>query len=82
MKKLYRSQTNKVFAGVLGGMGEYLEVDPVVVRIIFLILTCFTAFFPGLLFYIIALFVVPQRPHIQTQPPVHTTTDSTEAMGE
>jgi phage shock protein C len=62
MKKLYRSNTNKVFAGVLGGIGEYLEVDPVVVRIIFLILTCFTAFFPGILFYIVALFVIPKKP--------------------
>lgn len=62
MKKLYRSETNTIISGVLGGIGEYLELDPVVVRIVFLVLTCFTAFFPGILFYIVALFVIPKRP--------------------
>jgi phage shock protein C len=79
MKKLYRSKTNKVFAGILGGVGEYLELDPVVVRIIFLILTCFTAFFPGILFYIVAFFIVPVKPdavHKHTVPQPEPQTES------
>ncbi len=68
MKKLYRSQNNIILSGVLGGIGEYLELDPVVVRIVFLVLTCFTAFFPGVLFYIVALFVIPKRPVVLVTP--------------
>ncbi len=63
MKKLYRSENNKVISGILGGLGEYLEIDPVVIRIVYLILTCFTAFFPGVVFYIVAHFIVPKKPH-------------------
>ena len=61
-KKLYRSETNKVVAGVLGGIGEYLGIDPVVVRVMFLALTVFTGFIPGLVFYLLALLVVPAKP--------------------
>ncbi len=61
MKKLYRSKDNKIIAGVLGGIAEYLEIDPVVVRIVFVLLTCITGFFPGLVFYFIALFIVPNK---------------------
>lgn len=78
MKKLYRSKTNSIVSGVLGGIGEYLELDPVVVRIIFLILTCFTAFFPGLLFYIVALFVIPKRPITETPSESREKTNDTE----
>lgn len=37
MKKLCRSRNNKIIAGVCGGIGEYLEIDPLIIRIIFLI---------------------------------------------
>jgi phage shock protein C len=78
MKKLYRSENNIILSGVLGGIGEYLELDPVVVRIVFLVLTCFTAFFPGVLFYIVALFVIPKRPTIVTTAHSQKTVESTE----
>jgi Putative stress-responsive transcriptional regulator len=39
MKKLYRSRENKVLAGVCGGIGEYFEIDPVIVRLIWIVLT-------------------------------------------
>ena len=35
MKKLYRSETNKMISGVCGGIAEYLEVDPTLVRLVF-----------------------------------------------
>ena len=34
-KKLYRSEDNKIFLGICGGIGEYFNVDPVVIRVIF-----------------------------------------------
>ena len=60
-KKLYRSETNKVLAGILGGIGEYLGIDPVLIRLIFVGLTLATGIVPGIIFYIVALFIVPER---------------------
>ena len=60
MKKLYRSSDRKL-AGVCGGIAEYLEVDPTVVRILYLILTLFTVAFPGTLLYIILWALIPDK---------------------
>ncbi|MEX2028154.1 MAG: PspC domain-containing protein [Candidatus Curtissbacteria bacterium] len=60
-KKFYRSKTNKVFAGVMGGAGEYFGVDPTILRLVFVILVIFTGFFPGVLLYIISIFIIPQK---------------------
>lgn len=59
-QKLYRSQTNKVFAGVCGGLAEYFDVDPVVIRIIFVLMVLFGG--SGLLLYIVSIFIIPKRP--------------------
>ena len=64
-KKLYRSSTNKVLGGVLAGIGEYFEIDPTVIRVLYVILSIFTTGFPGLLLYIILLLMAPQQPEIQ-----------------
>ena len=37
MKNIYRSKDQKIIAGVCGGIGEYFEIDPVVIRIIFVV---------------------------------------------
>ena len=58
-KRLYRSDTNKVVAGVCGGLGEYFGIDPTLVRVI-LVVAMF-AFGTGLLAYIIAWLVMPSR---------------------
>lgn len=60
MKKLYRSSDRKL-AGVCGGIAEYLEVDPTVVRILYLLLTLFSIAFPGILLYIILWIMIPDR---------------------
>ena len=39
-KKLYRSEENKIFFGVLGGIGEYLDIDPALVRVVFIFYLC------------------------------------------
>lgn len=56
MKRLYRSRTNKVIMGVCGGIGEHLEIDPVIIRIIFI----FTGI--GLLAYFIIGLIIPLEP--------------------
>lgn len=59
-KRLYRSSTNKIFAGVCGGLGEYFEIDPVLIRLIWLLIVIFTGIVPGVLTYIIAIYIVPR----------------------
>ena len=56
-KKLYRSKTNKKLAGVCGGLGEYFNVDPTLIRLAAILL--FVCAGVGLLAYIIAALVIP-----------------------
>ncbi len=65
MKKLYRSRTNRIFTGLLGGIGEYFTIDPVLIRLVFVALVIFTAVAPGVFLYIIALFIVPEHPEVE-----------------
>ena len=58
MKKLYRS-SNRILAGVCGGIAEYLNIDPTVVRVLYIVLSFFSAAFPGLLLYLILLLIIP-----------------------
>jgi len=59
MKKLYRSETNKRIAGVCGGIGEMLDVDPTIVRVAVVVLALTTGILPFLVGYIIAWLVFP-----------------------
>ena len=52
-KKLYRSKKNKVISGVCAGIAEYLNIDPTVVRLIYILLTIFTAVAPFVIIYLI-----------------------------
>ena len=63
-KKLVRS-SNKVLAGVLGGIAEYFEIDPTLVRVAYAALTIFSAGFPGVLLYIIMLILMPQSNDVE-----------------
>ncbi len=58
MKKLYRS-SNRILAGVCGGIAEYFNVDPTLIRVVFAILSLFSAAFPGILLYIILMILMP-----------------------
>lgn len=59
MKKLYRSTTNKVLGGVAGGVAEYFDIDPVLMRLIFIALALSGGF---ILVYLIAWIFVPLAP--------------------
>jgi phage shock protein C len=56
-RKLYRSRTDSRIAGVCGGLGEYLDVDPTLVRLIFVLLALTGGH--GVLLYIILWLIVP-----------------------
>ena len=57
--KLYRSSKNKMIAGVCGGIAEYFGWDPTVVRLVYALVSCLSAAFPGVLVYLIFTIVVP-----------------------
>lgn len=63
-KKLYRSRTDRVIAGVCGGIAEYLAIDPVVVRLIFVALLLFGVF-PIVLLYAVMWAFVPEAPGVE-----------------
>jgi len=58
-KRLYKSNTNKVIGGVCGGLGEYWNIDPIILRIIMVALIF--AHGAGLLIYLIAWLCMPKR---------------------
>ena len=59
-KKLYRSRENAMLAGVCGGIGEYFDIDPTLVRLAWVILGFCGGV--GLWAYVIAAIIIPQRP--------------------
>ena len=61
-KKLYKSNSDKMLAGVLGGFAEYIGVDSTLVRLDYVLIAMFSAGFPGILLYIICALVIPDEP--------------------
>ena len=59
-KRMYLSNQNKVLAGVAGGLGEYFDIDPVLIRIAFVVLIFLNGF--GLLAYVVAWIAMPRVP--------------------
>lgn len=68
-KRLYRSRENKIIAGIMGGVGEYYGTDPVLIRLIYILITLITGFVPGILGYLIAMLIVPEAPVFTTSAP-------------
>jgi phage shock protein C len=59
-KRLYRSRTDKIIAGVCGGMAEYFDVDPVIMRVLFVLLAFFGG--SGFILYLASIFIIPKKP--------------------
>lgn len=65
MKKLYRSRRQRILGGVAGGLGEYFGVDPVIIRLIWLVLILFGGV--GFLGYLIAWIIIPVEEKVVTE---------------
>ena len=82
--RLERSTTNKVVAGVCGGIGEYLQVDPTLVRVFFVIGTIVTGGL-GLLGYIVAIVLLPlpgqPAPFVKTEGLTSSTVETAGVEG-
>ena len=62
-KKLYRSRTDRMIGGVCGGLADYFDLDPVIVR---LAMVFFAFWGAGFLAYIVGWIMIPERPY---EPP-------------
>lgn len=74
-KRLYRSRKDVMIAGVCGGMAEYFDVDPIIVRILMVLLV-----FAGgaaILIYLLGWLIIPKAPE-GTEAPATTDTSSSE----
>lgn len=58
---LRRSRSNRMIAGVVGGLAEFLGIDPTLARILYVVLSVASAGFPGTLVYIICWLVIPEE---------------------
>jgi len=59
--QLVRSKSNRMIAGVCGGLANWLGWDPTAVRILYVLISIFSAAFPGILIYIILAMVMPSE---------------------
>jgi len=61
-KRVYRSNENKVLAGVFGGLGDYFDIDPTLLRLAYVLLAVASAIVPSVIAYVIAVLVMPIKP--------------------
>ena len=59
--RLHRSRSNKMIAGVCGGLAEWLGWDPTLVRILYVVVSIASVAFPGILVYLVLWLVMPER---------------------
>lgn len=66
-QRLTKSASNRVIAGVLGGLAQYLHLKPDVVRVVYLIFAALTSFVPGIVIYLMLAVLMPDDPHKSNQ---------------
>lgn len=60
-RHLHRSRRNRMIAGVVGGIADYFGMDPTLARVIYVLVSIFSAAFPGILVYIILWILIPEE---------------------
>lgn len=63
-KQLYKSTTNKKFAGVSAGLAEYFDIDVTLMRLLVLCVILFSGLLPGLIAYVIAAVIMPEASQV------------------
>lgn len=64
-KRLYRSEQNRKIAGVCGGIAEYFDIDPTIVRLAAVLLSCTVG--SGILLYIVSAFIIPTKSELDNE---------------
>lgn len=74
---LYRSRRDRILAGVAGGIGEYLGFDPLIARVLFILLALASGW--GILLYVVLMLVIPEAPlELEAPPPSYRKLDARE----
>jgi len=81
MRKLYRSEKDKWIAGILGGLGEYLNIDATILRIAYIVFTLASAG-AGIIGYILAVIIIPKPPMGYQSPQAAKTEGGSTPMTE
>jgi phage shock protein C len=61
-KRLYRSRTKRTLSGVCGGLEDYFGIDVTIIRLVWVLISIMAGFFPGVVAYVIAVFIIPEEP--------------------
>lgn len=64
VRRLYLSSDDKKLSGVCGGLAEYFRVDSSIIRLAWVVVTVLTGIVPGVIGYVIAAIVIPQKPQL------------------
>ena len=67
-RKLYRSRKQRMIAGICGGVGEYANMDPTLIRVLFVVLGVFS-FSAFVIVYILMWIIIPEEPLAPFEPP-------------
>ena len=62
-KRLYRSETSRMLCGVCGGIADYFEIDPTLIRLAWILLCALG--FSGIVVYVIAAIIIPTQSAVQ-----------------
>ena len=61
MKRLYKNRNSRVASGIFGGLGEWMEVNPGILRLGYVVLALLTGILPAIFLYAIAHFLIPEK---------------------
>jgi phage shock protein PspC (stress-responsive transcriptional regulator) len=75
-KRLVRPRTNRKIAGVCAGLAEYFDLDVTLVRVLWILVTIFSAIIFGIVGYIVAWIVMPEEPETLPVPQGHQATNA------
>jgi phage shock protein C len=59
-KALRRSRTNRMIAGVIGGLADYWSIDATLARVIFVVVSIVSVAFPGIIVYLLLWLIIPE----------------------
>ena len=70
--RLRRSRRNRMLGGVIGGLAEYFDRDPTLLRVLYVLISILSAAFPGIFVYLVLWVIIPEQPaEVASQvPPV------------
>lgn len=71
MKRLYRSRKEQMLGGVCGGLGEHIDVDPTIIRLVWVVVTLLSLG-TGIIVYLAAWIIIPESPEESTQQSLPT----------